>query len=84
MLGHVTGFTRRLQIERGREISFPNWTFYSAICPQIGKLYCSETFTGLPYILWLSHRFAAVQVHAVLWSIRSMECCFERVHCRLD
>lgn len=77
--GHVTGFARRWQ--REAEISLVGyWRFYSANCDHFSKLQSVHGYTRVQYSFWLYRRFASVEVDVELWSIRSVECCFERAN----
>lgn len=57
------------------EIGYTPWTG-----ARFSKLQTTDGYTRLHCSFWLYRRFASVEVDLELWSIRSVECCFERVN----
>lgn len=54
--------------------------FTSQTAARFGKLRTIDGHNRLHCSFWLYRRFARVKVDVELWSIRSVECCFERVY----
>jgi len=62
---------RRLVVDR---------KFCSENCCRLVNYKTIDGYTGLYCSYWLYQWFACVEIYVELWSIRCVECCFERNH----
>lgn len=66
--------------KKPKKISCSDWSFAPQTAARLANYKTINVYRGLHYSYWFYWRFARVEIYVELWSIRCMECCFERNH----